>query len=103
MIDDLRLWPEGEYAMKVERIEDLVVGHNGHYYCRVRLLILGTDHTVIWLISEHPNAEWVWKGPIEDFADREELVGRTFLFTLRHEEWNGRRYERVGQIGEELP
>lgn len=89
--------------MRVERIEDLVVGHSGYYYCRVRLNIVGTDHHVIWLISEHPNAEWVWRGPIDSFGDREDLVGRTFLFPLRHDEWQGRTYEKAGRIGEELP
>ena len=89
--------------MKVEWIEDLRVGLNGYYHCRVRLQIVGTDHNLTWVISESPNAEWIWKGPIKSFDDREELVGRTFLFTLRHEEWNGQRYERVGQIGAELP
>lgn len=100
--DEGQLWPQGEYAMLVERIEDLRLSLTGDYYCTVQLCIAGTDHRVIWLISESPGAEWVWKGPIKSFDDREELVGRTFLFKIRHQVWNGVIYEKVGQIGTEL-
>lgn len=96
------LFPEGQYAMRVERIEDLKLSRTSHYYSRVRLRICGTSHYLIWIISEHPNAEWIWKSAIDSFDDRENLVDRTFLFDLKHVIWDGKSYERVSASLEEL-
>lgn len=99
----MSVFPQGEYAMRVEEIGELVESERApYYYCKVRLRILGTEHDVYWFISESPNAEWVWRDAIDSFGDRHKLLNRVFLFRLEHAVYDGQIRERV-RLLHELP
>lgn len=81
-------FPPGPYVLQVEGLEHYT-GQTGNVMWRVTLRLVGTDKRFYCFWVDQPRARFAWRDVCDRWEDLPSSVGRTFVFEIVREDYQG--------------